>query len=273
LKLLGGRIHDLEDFVPSSARPSLTAKMDREVGKLRQCLNEVSRLEARRRRRIEALRQKAKSDDITADILAEAGRIERENPLRRVEAADFEPFFSTRLESKYKADNSILEGEAEEQAELIARLKEANSSFSASRRVDSSLKEREEALQKLETGYLKFRELMSNLDVGRKFYNDLARLLTRFNEECKHFVYQRRVEAGQIDADVSNTMRTLRLGGAPVSSSLSQQQDGEAGRPIINPPLPAPQPTRPALPIPSPGLWTGDSTSAIRFSVPSPKPS
>jgi programmed cell death 6-interacting protein len=65
LRLLGGPPHQLEEFVPNSSRATLTPKMDREVGKLRQCMNEVSRLESRRRRKIEALRQKAKADDIS----------------------------------------------------------------------------------------------------------------------------------------------------------------------------------------------------------------
>jgi programmed cell death 6-interacting protein len=65
LKLLGGRIHGLEEFVPNSSRATLTPKMDREVGRLRQCMNEVSRLESRRRWKIETLRQKAKADDIS----------------------------------------------------------------------------------------------------------------------------------------------------------------------------------------------------------------
>lgn len=55
----------LQEFVPNSARATLTPRMDREVGKLRQCLNEVSRLESRRRRKIESLREKAKADDIS----------------------------------------------------------------------------------------------------------------------------------------------------------------------------------------------------------------
>lgn len=89
--------------------------------------------------------------------------------------------------------------EACEQQELVGRLKEANTSFLASRRMDSSLKDRETAIQTLESGFMKYKELIANMDVGRKFYNDLARLLSRFSDEAKHFVYQRRVEAGQIE--------------------------------------------------------------------------
>jgi programmed cell death 6-interacting protein len=216
LRLLSGPIHQLEDFVPNSSRATLTPKMDREVGKLRQCMNEVSRLESRRRRKIETLRQKAKADDISkpplslfwsphltpslaASILAEAGRLERENPLRKVESADFEPLFNSRLEARYSTDKLTLEQESEEQEELVSRLREANASFLAGRRMDSSLKEREDAIQTLENAFMKYNELIGHLDGGRKFYNELTRLLSRYRDECKHFVYRRRVEAGQME--------------------------------------------------------------------------
>lgn len=65
LRLLGGRLHAIEEFVPNSSRATLTPKMDREVVKLRQCMNDVSRHESRRRRKVEAIRQKAKADDIS----------------------------------------------------------------------------------------------------------------------------------------------------------------------------------------------------------------
>jgi programmed cell death 6-interacting protein len=65
IQLLNGSDHDLENFVPSGRRPAITGVVEREAGKLRGCFNEVSRLESRRRRKIEALRAKAKQDDIS----------------------------------------------------------------------------------------------------------------------------------------------------------------------------------------------------------------
>lgn len=65
IRLLSGPDHDLENYVPSGRRPAITGDVEREAGKLRGCFNEVSRLESRRRRKIEALRTKAKQDDIS----------------------------------------------------------------------------------------------------------------------------------------------------------------------------------------------------------------
>lgn len=65
LKVLTGTNRDLESYVPSSRQATMTPQVEREVFRLRTCLNEVSRLESRRKRKIEALREKARSDDIS----------------------------------------------------------------------------------------------------------------------------------------------------------------------------------------------------------------
>ena len=65
LRVLAGSDRDLEEFVPSSRRATITPRIEKEAGRLRACLNEVSRLENRRKRKIEALREKAKLDDIS----------------------------------------------------------------------------------------------------------------------------------------------------------------------------------------------------------------
>lgn len=65
LRILDGSDRDIEESVPSSRRPAMTPHMQREIARLRGCLNEVSRLESRRKRKIEAVREKARSDDIS----------------------------------------------------------------------------------------------------------------------------------------------------------------------------------------------------------------
>lgn len=113
--------------------------------------------------------------------------------------ADFEDFFSRRLESHYAENRNKYRLDQTESGKLRAKLREANVAFVKSRRSDTSLEERERALQKLETGYLKFLEIAQNLDEGRKFYNELARMLGRWREEIRGFVYQRKKEARDLE--------------------------------------------------------------------------
>jgi programmed cell death 6-interacting protein len=69
LRILTGTNRDLESHVPSSRRVALTPQIELESTRLRTCLNEVSRLETRRKRTIESLREKAQKDDISEFIL------------------------------------------------------------------------------------------------------------------------------------------------------------------------------------------------------------
>ena len=65
LKILEGTDRDLEAYVPSSRRAAIPPKLEAEVGKLRAVLADVNRLESRRRRRLEAVMEKSKADDIS----------------------------------------------------------------------------------------------------------------------------------------------------------------------------------------------------------------
>ena len=132
-------------------------------------------------------------------ILAETARLERDYPMQKIEPAQFEDLFAERLQ-RYDGDRAMVIEEREEQERLSSQIKEANAAFANAKRGDSSTKEREQALQRLENAYFKYKEIVSNLDVGRKFYNDLAKTVNRFRDECSAFAYQRRIEAGQIEA-------------------------------------------------------------------------
>jgi programmed cell death 6-interacting protein len=201
LHILSKPDRDIGNFVPSSRRVAIPPKLEGEVSRLRNSLNEVSRLESRRRRKIEALREKAKKDDINTSILAEAARLEREYPSQTIVAAHFEDFSEQRL-LKYDSDLAALQTESDEQDRLISQLEAANASFVAARKGDTSSREREQALQKLENAYFKYKEIVSNLEVGRKFYNDLAKIVGRFRDACKAFVYERREEAMRLESYV-----------------------------------------------------------------------
>ena len=118
--------------------------------------------------------------------------------MQNIEAVQFENLFDKRLEM-YDVDQDMVKEEAREQQEAIKRVQEANVAFVNARRGDQSTKQREQALQALENAYFKYKEIISNLDVGRKFYNDLAKIVSRFRDECRNFAYQRKSEASQIE--------------------------------------------------------------------------
>lgn len=118
--------------------------------------------------------------------------------MQPISASQFEDLFNNHLKL-YDTDKEMLEKERTEQENLTAQLREANAAFNRVRRGDSSSRERERALQELENGYNKYKELLSNIETGRKFYNDLAKIVGRFREDCRAFVSKRRMEAGTLE--------------------------------------------------------------------------
>lgn len=262
LRIMTGTDRDIEAYVPSSRNVALSPEIESAAADLRTILNETSRLENRRKRKIETLKAKAANDDINSALLTEAARLEREYPMQPISAAQFEPLFEQRLEN-YEADRKSILAEEEEQNELIARLREANSSFLTARQREASsssgtVKAREQALQELETAYLKYKEIINNLDTGRKFYNDLASHVNRFRDQVQRQVAARRVEKRDMESELvsgdvgrlklEETRRELRserarqqqhdgggLSGAPAAAMASGKDD----------PMLAPRPTNP----------------------------
>ncbi|KAK4610380.1 pH-response regulator protein palA/RIM20 [Fulvia fulva] len=250
IRLLGGSDRDLEDYVPSSRRATMTAKVEREANALRASLNEVNRLESRRRKKVEALRTKAKEDDVNPDLLKEAARLEREFPMQPVQASQFETLFDRRL-TKYDPDQNDLKKEEKEQQTLLDRVTQANTSFQSAKKGDTSSREREEALQNLENAYTAYKDILKNLETGRKFYNDLAAITTRFRDECRNFVYTRRTEAQHLEQDVSTMMQNLDFQerNQKVLMERREQDRAASRRGSVQPvseinPIPAPMPQR-----------------------------
>ncbi|KAF3934762.1 Rhophilin-2 [Dactylellina cionopaga] len=255
LRLMQGSDSGLKEFVPNSSRPKMNVQVDRTASKLRQLLDDTSRLESARKRLMEQIREKGKADDITQALLAEVGKIEQDQPLKPIEAADFESLFAQRLQT-YDQYHSIHSEEQNKQDALIEKIKEANTAFLASRKGDDSLKEREAALQTLETAYSKHQEVIGNLDSGRKFYNDLAKLLARLQQEAKGFVYARKYEAEQMEVYVYSFhilgLSTLTCGQGYLIIGHDESQaivysSGITGSTLCSaPPASAPAPAAPA---------------------------
>ncbi|KAI4123616.1 MAG: hypothetical protein LQ338_005187 [Usnochroma carphineum] len=262
LQVLSGTKLDLEAFVPSSRRATLTPAVEKAADNLRSVLSEVNQLERRRKRIIQQMREKVRNDDINSAILAETARFEREYPMQKIEPAMFENLFEDRLE-QYNEDKKVVLQEKESQSQLVSRIQQANAAFVTARRGDSSTKEREQALQQLDNAYFKYKEIVSNLNTGRKFYNDLATIVTSFTDDCRNFAYQRRVEAGQMETDLASALSNLNL-------NLQDQKERQTLRshyttqqqpPSSNGPIAAPTPTR--APQPEPGIW--NPAQGIKF--------
>lgn len=132
-------------------------------------------------------------------LLNKTAQLEREFPMQAIQASQFEDLFEDQLRY-YNSDGDMVAQERRDQEQIAEQVREANRAFTRAHKGDASTKEREAALQDLENGYLKYKEIISNLEVGRKFYNDLAKIVGRFRDDAKAFVHQRRMDASQLEA-------------------------------------------------------------------------
>jgi programmed cell death 6-interacting protein len=201
LALLAGPDRALLDHVPSSRRTEIPETIKPALGRLRSAYNDVLRLESRRRKRAEALKEKAKADDIKSDILAEAARLERTYPTTAIVPAHFEDFFGKRLDSMYEVDLEALEKEQADQEKVLTDVQRANREFEAQLKNTGGKggREREAALQRLDTAYYAYKEIVRNVETGRKFYNDLSRLVGQFRDHAKAWVNERRKDARSLE--------------------------------------------------------------------------
>lgn len=202
LRILSGSDRGLMDYVPTSRSFETSNEMKTALGKLRSAYSDVLRLESRRRKKVESLRENAQRDDIKPDILKEAARLERTYPTTALVPAHFEDFFGQRLDKLYEPEIEALSKEEEEQERVLAAVERANREFEAQKRQkgDKGTREREAALQRLDNAYYKYKEVVNNLEVARKFYNDLNKIVGQgFRDQVRNWVSQRHLEAKTLE--------------------------------------------------------------------------
>ncbi|KAK0610113.1 BRO1-like domain-containing protein [Bombardia bombarda] len=214
LAILAGPDRGMMDYIPSSRRTEIPESLKPALGRLRGAYNDVLRLESRRRKRVEALKARSRTDDIKSDILAETARLERTYPSTPIVSAHFEDFFEKRLDQLYEADVEAIEKEATDQEKTITDVQRANREFEAQKKSVGSNTEREKALQRLDNAYYKYKEVVSNVEVGRRFYNDLSRIVEQFRNQARQWVNERRKDARSLEDEIS----------MPPLSSLSMNQ-------------------------------------------------
>ena len=233
LIILSSTKREIEDYIPSARIVTIPPDIQDAADDVRNILSRLSLMESDRKKFIESLRLKVKRDEIDSALLIETARLERDFPMQRVEAVQFEPLFEERLHY-YDADREKVQKEKETHNETIEHLKRANTTYFAAKGGSSGAglvsKEREEALQRLNVGIMKYKEIVKNLSASRKFYGDLQGIVSKFAEECKQFAYSRRMEARSMEQELmTSQMAGMRVkpheeSGVVLSPQQQQQQ-------------------------------------------------
>ncbi|KAK4237192.1 pH-response regulator protein palA/prr-1 [Achaetomium macrosporum] len=259
LAVLAGPDRAIMDYIPNSRKTDVPEPLKPAIGRLRTAYNDVLRLESRRRKRVESLKARSRADDVKGDILGEAARLERTYPNTPIVPAHFEEFFDKRLDRLYDSELEIVDKERAEQEKAVAGLQRANREFEAQRRSigDRGSHDREKALQRLDNAYYKYKEIVSNVEVGRKFYNDLSRIVEQFRNQARHWVNERRKEARALEDEISMpSLSSLSLNPTPAPPSAQSYQMTPAPSSYYTQPSPQlplqPQLTRQSVHAPPP---------------------
>ncbi|KAH9838254.1 BRO1-domain-containing protein [Rhodofomes roseus] len=238
----------LEASIPSStvslSRPSSrsgTNPTQTHARALRVLLESLDDVTRKREDHVRRATRLAESEDITSRIIKAANAIEQ---WVEVQPARFEDVLEEEL-AKYNKFRVGMEETARDQGSLLQQIKERNELFLQSRREDTSIKEREHALQSLDLAYHKYKEITRNLDEGLKFYNDFATILTQFRDTCKDWVNMRKREIHNLTRVLSSVTLT------PPATPASPPGDLAAQRPEEEQP-PAEPPRAPVLGLPPP---------------------
>lgn len=236
LEVLSGSNQSLMNYVPASAPVETSGDLKASVGRLRSVYNDILRLESRRRKKVESLREAARRDDIKPDILKEAARLERTYTTTPLQTVHFEEFFEKRLDKLYEPELEAIEKEAQEQENLLTLLQRANREFESQKRLidGKGHRDREQVLQKLNGAYFKYKEIGTNLEVGRKFYNDLNKIVANgFRDAVKAWAAERRIEARRLEEELNMPpLSNLNI----THQQAAQAPSGFAAHPVAHQP-------------------------------------
>ncbi|KAN0092781.1 BRO1-like domain containing protein [Tylopilus felleus] len=188
---------ELESLVPSStiSRVGKTQAAGSETQvharALRGLLESLDDIRRSRGELVSRAQRRAEVDDIRPRIVTAVERFDRD---AEITPAMFSDVSDEELAKYDRFIQGLGEGQKKQQG-LLEAIKSTNEKFLSSRKEDTSVKEREQALQNLDLAYAKYREITRNLEEGLKFYNDIANILARFKEACRMWSNARSQEA------------------------------------------------------------------------------
>ncbi|KAI9489347.1 ALIX V-shaped domain binding to HIV-domain-containing protein [Zychaea mexicana] len=190
---------DLEQSVPGAydGVEDEAASGKEAIEQLRELLDEMDDHLIARRQIVDRARRISNADDISPVLLKKAAQITAKSPVVKIDPAQFEELFVDELR---KYDDTLMEidRQDERQSQVLREMARVHQDYSKARENGSATAKRERALQNLSQAYLKFKEIMTNLQDGLKFYTDHARGLAAFRESCLKYCYHRNAQADQL---------------------------------------------------------------------------
>jgi programmed cell death 6-interacting protein len=197
----------LRQAIPDSKLMKLDNYTISVLNDLRSCVNEYTSLERSRKQFLQKVDIKSRNNDIMPNIMEEYKRNHRvifDNG--NLDDRAFEPIYDAHI-AMFNSDLKFVSSLETTQRDLERELDMLNRRFvkEVTRPNDESQMKRQEVLQTMELTYTMYVELMSNLSEGLKFYQDFLSKGTVVLRDCENYLYNRRVEARQLEAQMNNS--------------------------------------------------------------------
>lgn len=266
---------DLESLVPSSTisiggkGTTASSQTQLHARALRGLLELLDEMRHDRRQLVARTQRLADVDNIKSSIIAAASNFECSaelTPAMFVDVSDGE------LAKYHKFIQGLAESQKKQEG-LLETIKSTNEQFLSSRKEDPRVKGREIVLHNLDMAHAKYREITRNLDEGRKFYNDMTNILTRFKDACRLWCNQRSQEAQSL---YQSTVSLAIPDTKPADQRPLQFKQHNAGNPSLSSPEwetqedPTPTPTRSQRKMNLPPLSPTEWETEDAFPAPSP---
>ncbi|KXS20847.1 BRO1-domain-containing protein [Gonapodya prolifera JEL478] len=256
---LGGSKFDLEAAIPiSTAASAMRIVQNPTVLQLKHLLSKLNGLMALRNDTLAKLKKMAREDDIHPRLLEMAAN--------KQEINNDDIFNQGAI--KYEESKTQLRNLEQEESSVLAQIKTLNEAFVRDSTKDDTVRQREMAIQNLDTAYKAFREISQNVQQGMKFYSDMLPLVEKFEMQVRDFVAARRFEQQMLVKDITESFAQLRVDTPVVGREPSDTGAYPAvmGRPWEKPqssvsprvsPLGLPAGPSPSFPPagPLPGQW------------------
>ncbi|SCZ90035.1 BZ3500_MvSof-1268-A1-R1_Chr1-3g01736 [Microbotryum saponariae] len=212
LELLCGDEAQLDEFVPqvgASLTSGLKSTQSTTIRRLRSLIDDLHELRSARQSIIDDSRRFVDADTSVRSKIERAAN----DFLKKgasLSMSMFEGVFENEL-AKFDGLKQAMEQNGARTEDLVGHVKIAHASFVDSRRTDPALARRTQALEDLDGAYHKYREILTNLQEGLGFYNDLARLLTELRDSVKEFTQIRSHEVRHIEQELRAHMENLSM--------------------------------------------------------------
>ncbi|KAI8066823.1 ALIX V-shaped domain binding to HIV-domain-containing protein [Gongronella butleri] len=136
----------------------------------------------------------ANADDISPSLLKKAAELTAKSPVIKIDPAQFEDLFVEHLR-KYDTYLMKVDQEDECQAQVLRDMSQLHRDYLTALPSASEPSKRDKALQNLSQAYSMFKEIKVNLNEGMKFYEDHAKGLMSFRDNCRDYCHMRQSEA------------------------------------------------------------------------------